>query len=173
MATIHSLAPEILADIFELAHDPHTPSTIYIPGTITDLSITLYVPNAAGDLPRAFATVQNLHHLTLRFDPAGVPRALNPPSSLFQSLAGSLPTSIKRLSIANVRGATDRTHLALSEVSLPEIQELFSHNRLPELARLDFADCKRKDLEDEAAAADLLAECDRRSIRVVCWEELL
>lgn len=45
--------------------------------------------------------------------------------------------------------------------------------RLPNLARLGFPACKRKDLEGEAAAADLLAKCERRSIRVVCWEELL
>ncbi|KAL8279541.1 hypothetical protein RQP46_008103 [Phenoliferia psychrophenolica] len=93
------------------------------------------------------------------------------PALHLQSLTATLPPSIKRLSI--VRGASDRTHLALSEIPLPEIQELFANERLSNLTRIDFPDCKRKDLEGEVAAADLLTECERRAIRVVCWEEFI
>ncbi|KAL8279543.1 hypothetical protein RQP46_008105 [Phenoliferia psychrophenolica] len=180
MATIHSLAPEILSGIFELAHDPHKPSAIppvqnssnYISEDADGHAGKSRGPT--GDLPRTFATVQHLYHFTLNFDPSvGVHRILIAASSIFESLAGSLPTSIKRLSITNVRGASDRTHLALSETQLAEIKDLFSNNRLPNLTRIDFPDCSRKDLEDEAEAADLLHECECRSIRVVCWEEFL
>ncbi|KAL8279506.1 hypothetical protein RQP46_008068 [Phenoliferia psychrophenolica] len=104
MATIHSLAPEILFKIFELAHDPHKPTTI----------------------------------------------------------------------VNNVGTSTTNTFVfPLSQAPFTEIKELISHNRLPNLTRLDFPDCKRKGLEDEAAAVDLLAECDDRSIRIVCWEEFI
>ncbi|KAL8279532.1 hypothetical protein RQP46_008094 [Phenoliferia psychrophenolica] len=145
----------------------------YIPATVTDLTLILYVPNDIPDLIPAFATVQKLHHLTFSFDPARRSNDYTSTSALLQSIAGSLPASIKRLSITNVRGAADRTHIALCKIPLAEIKDLFANDRLPSLTRLDFPDCKRKDLEDEAAAADLLAECERRSIRVVCWEEFI
>ncbi|KAL8279578.1 hypothetical protein RQP46_008140 [Phenoliferia psychrophenolica] len=178
MTKIHSLAPEILSDIFELAHDPHKPSTIVsdmIPPSVRALTIILSVPIDGPDLLPFFATVQFLHHLVLDFCSAYKDEYFvsTSTSSLLQSLAGSLPASITRLSIANVRGGADPTHLALSEIPLTEIQELFADERLPNLARIEFPDLKRKDLEDEAAAANLLAECEHQSIRVACWEDFL
>ncbi|KAL8279512.1 hypothetical protein RQP46_008074 [Phenoliferia psychrophenolica] len=140
----------------------------FIPTSVLDVSIILALPNGNDDLVPALATVHNLHHLTFEFI-----WERKESISLLESLAGSLPTSIERLSISNVSGDGDSNRIALSALPLPETQDVFSNDRLPKLARLDFTDCKRKDLEDAAAAADLLAECERKSIRVVCWEEFI
>ncbi|KAL8279518.1 hypothetical protein RQP46_008080 [Phenoliferia psychrophenolica] len=147
-------------------------ASVIIPPSVRDLSIILAVPSDAPEFLAFFATVQNLHHLTIVFGSEfEYRRMIGTP--YIRSLAGSLPASIKRLSI--VRDTPDPTHptLVLSPFPLSQIQELVSDDRLTNLTRLDFLDCKRKDLEDAAAAADLLAECERKSIRVVCWEEFL
>ncbi|KAL8279493.1 hypothetical protein RQP46_008055 [Phenoliferia psychrophenolica] len=265
MATIHSLAPEILIDIFELAHDPRKPSTMCAASLVCRawrdpaqrtlfLDIALPITNTTGPgantsqryeeyratrlhLPRRvelfgpqmnlhtagpvlrlisgvrqfvidkvflgidflhapelqelerleiviafwyypskllpfFSNVRDLNRITVEFHTGAIPTDRGTWTQL-AALAGSLPTSITRLGVANVSGASNRSHPSLSEIPLYEIQQLFSNDRLPNLARIDFPNCKRKDLEDEAAAGDLLAECKRRSIRVVCWEELI
>ncbi|KAL8279546.1 hypothetical protein RQP46_008108 [Phenoliferia psychrophenolica] len=198
MATIQSLAPEILSHIFELAHDAGKPSTILIsgvkdfkvsmaglpidfwdspdlqdatiiPATVVDLSITLSVPSGIPHLLPFFAAVQNLHHITLDFLPH---QSYISVFSFFGSLAGFLPASIKRLSIKNV-GDPNTTAYPLAYTPFLDLLDLISTDRLPNLTRIDFPVCKRKDLEDEAAAADLLAECERHSIRIVCWEDFI
>ncbi|KAL8279579.1 hypothetical protein RQP46_008141 [Phenoliferia psychrophenolica] len=129
------------------------------------------LPNINQDLVPAMATVPHLHHLTIVFARTTCTREYM--LHFFETITGSLPASIKRLSLKNARGAPDPNHLALFEIPLPEIQELFWSDRLPNLRRIDFPDCKRTDLEDDAAGADLLDECERQSIRVVCWEEFI
>ncbi|KAL8279568.1 hypothetical protein RQP46_008130 [Phenoliferia psychrophenolica] len=125
---------------------------VLIPASILDLSIILTLPlRDDDDLGPAFATVQHLHQLTLVF-----------------------PPSITRLSMNNVGNHyTNTSTLPLSQTPFNEIRRLFSHDRLPNLTRIDFPDCKRNDLEDEVSASDLLDECERRSIRIVCWEEFI
>ncbi|KAL8279479.1 hypothetical protein RQP46_008041 [Phenoliferia psychrophenolica] len=147
------------------------------PTTVVDLRIVLTAPNVRvdADLLPFFAKIQNLHRLTFDFCmKAGVAELIGLPtlSTFLKPLAGALPASIERLGIKNV-GTSEAERTLLSETPFIEILEFFSNDRLPNLARIDFPNCKRKDLEDEAAAADLLAECERKSIRIVCWEESL
>ncbi|KAL8279496.1 hypothetical protein RQP46_008058 [Phenoliferia psychrophenolica] len=247
MATIHSLAPEILLDIFELAHDPRKPSTMcaaslvcrawrdpaqrtlfldiaipaigtmftikihhwelylinrlhtprrvvlwdppndqsvrsnwdwssYIEASVLELSITIINPHAAGpadDLLTFLDNVQNLHHLTFRLKEGMNYGDIFKLECFLQSLAGSLPASIKRMSVKNLSSVPGPVGLPLQSLEFSPIMELLTGGRLSNLARLYLPDCKRNDVEDEAAAAELLAECERRSIRVVCWEDFL
>ncbi|KAL8276447.1 hypothetical protein RQP46_011149 [Phenoliferia psychrophenolica] len=146
------------------------PTSDLIPTTISDLSIILTVPNDAVGAPLFFTSVQNLHHLTLLFgNIKTIPPPPTPPIPAFiDALVGSLPSSLKRLGLKNVGGT-----FPLLQTPFKQIRDLFSGGGLPNLARIDFPDCKREDLEKEAAAADLVAECERRSIRIVCWEEFV
>ncbi|KAL8279477.1 hypothetical protein RQP46_008039 [Phenoliferia psychrophenolica] len=269
MATIHSLAPEFLIDIFELAHDPRRPSTMcaaslvcrawrdpaqrtlfldivvvlptehrlnkntskllplslsqsprlypprrvevlasstksidangelfqglagvkdlvitggYVsPGflsdlnlqaTVRDLSVILTVPNNIDEALSFFNSVQNLHRLTFNFENVPIEKYYSLPHALgsfLEALVGSLPSSIERLELKNIGGPGN----SLLQTPFNNILELFAGDRLPNLTRIDFPDCKRRDLEDEVAAADLLGECERKLIRVVCWEEFI
>ncbi|KAL8276445.1 hypothetical protein RQP46_011147 [Phenoliferia psychrophenolica] len=148
----------------------------FIPPSILELSFTIINPHAAGpaigDLLTFLAEVQNLHHLTFQLKGDMTTLELLNMDSLLQALAGSLPASIKRMSVKNLSSVPGPVGLPLQNIPFGPIMEL-SAGDLPNLARLDLPDCKRKDLEDEAAAADLLADCERRSIRIVCWEEFL
>ena len=99
------------------------------------------------------------------------PSSLGPANSAqsrhyLHALVGILPPAIARLSIV-------RDEFSISEIPLPRILTLIMVTNLPNLARLDFPDCERADVEEATEAADVLAECKRRSIRVVYWEDFL
>ncbi|KAL8281033.1 hypothetical protein RQP46_006712 [Phenoliferia psychrophenolica] len=238
MATIHLIAPEILNDIFKLAHDPHKPSTLCAAALVCrawrDLAQRTLFLDIAIPIPRIHeeeeGVVDNLNidmlrrwdaykstrlcppHLvelwgrgrggrvddpepvldfivgvkvlivaslrikmdffgspklrvTFQFDRSSDPGVFRTGANPLLSLAGSLPTSIKRLCLTQVSN--------FNTIQLPHFYATFSEENLPNLKRIDSPDFKRKDLEDAAGATDLLAECERRSIRVVCWEEFL
>ncbi|KAL8276443.1 hypothetical protein RQP46_011145 [Phenoliferia psychrophenolica] len=147
-------------------------SSNLIPATITDLSIILTVPNHIGTAVPFFSSVRNLHRLTFVFQALHIRLRLNHVKpvipAFLDALVGSLPSSLKRFELKNVGG-----NFPLLETPFKEILDLFSGGGLPNLAWIDFPDCKREDLENEPAAADLLAECERRSIRIVFGEESL
>ncbi|KAL8279576.1 hypothetical protein RQP46_008138 [Phenoliferia psychrophenolica] len=232
MTTVHSLAAEILSNIFELAHDPHTPSTMKSAALVCrawrdpaqrTLFLDIAMPIVMGEdasredwnrwchydstrihPPRRVELVQpqeprgclyvrgaralwvpgvrtlkigaySSWHLPIDFlkTPELSGTEIRDPyiRNQLNSTAAVLPASIERLGFKGV-GNTTGLH-PLPRTPFAEICDIISGDRLPNLTRLDFPDCKRKDLEDEAAAADLLAECERRSIRIVCWEEFI
>ncbi|KAL8279565.1 hypothetical protein RQP46_008127 [Phenoliferia psychrophenolica] len=179
MATIQSLAAEVLSNIFELAHDPHTPSTMKSAALVCrawrgpaqrTLFLDVVVPVFHGGSKGRKAV--HWDDYRSKWDNYRSKRLYTPrrvelmdSSSDMVRYRSTVPTMLTSARISSV--------IQTWQTPFNEIGSLLSNNSLPNLTRIDFPQCKRKDLEDEAAAADLLDECKRRLIRIVCWEEFI
>ncbi|KAL8279569.1 hypothetical protein RQP46_008131 [Phenoliferia psychrophenolica] len=135
---------------------------------LRDCALTLTTSRTAcPDLQPLYNILTHLTHFTIRITnhikSSATPR-------FFHSLVGTLPSTITRLTLE--RGDNwEWMHPSSLLYTIPFEKIMLVLSDLEQLKRLDFPDVKRVDLEALAAAADLLAECERRSIRVVCWEE--
>ncbi|KAL8279523.1 hypothetical protein RQP46_008085 [Phenoliferia psychrophenolica] len=142
------------------------------PVTVDDVSIILLVnPKLPIMFTGFLANVRNIHQFTFDF---GRLEPLSMIGQLLPVLARILPASIRRLGFKNV---VISSYMAIPGrplliVPLAEIKAICLDSGLTSLQRIDFPDCERKDLEYEVVSADLLAECKRRSIMVVCSGEL-
>ncbi|KAL8281518.1 hypothetical protein RQP46_006202 [Phenoliferia psychrophenolica] len=137
---------------------------------LTDCTISLPAAgHACPDLRPLFDILPVLSHFIIILKGFS-DTSLNP--QFLRSVVGTLPASIKRLTIERVdSGGWLGLDDALLSIPFKEIASLISNP--VNLARLELPDVRRAELEGHAAAADVLAEYELKSIRVVCWEDLL
>ncbi|KAL8279564.1 hypothetical protein RQP46_008126 [Phenoliferia psychrophenolica] len=136
---------------------------------LVDCSITVRTNwYTCPSLQPLFDILPLLSHFKIRIHKSSLP---NSNADYLHSLVGTLPNSIKRLTIERAHAWFRLDAESLVYIPFEDIGLIIEN--LDQLVRIDFPDVKRGDLEEYAGAADVLAECERRAIRVVCWEEFL
>lgn len=178
LESLHVTIPQS-AFIPYLGSDPSSGNTC-LPLTLRHFSLAMRQDRGRPDSFAALAATRDsfpaFTHFTILLDQTVVFE--NP----LEWLRGALPWSITRLSIecwkAPSRPAAEPDQ-QLKEPSPPFSTIPFSGlmdlmSELSKLERLDLPDCKRASFEgSQSSGAELVTECERRSIRIVCWEDFL
>ncbi|KAL8286552.1 hypothetical protein RQP46_004569 [Phenoliferia psychrophenolica] len=127
--------------------------------TLRHSSLTLL--RLGPDAPALLKAMPALVHLSLHLDYFDSKYPL-------KKLIGLLPPSIIRLTVVRNRDAAIGGHFPFTVIPFADISLLIAS--LPRLQRIDFPDCMEIYILEQAVSAVVVAECERRSIRMSCWE---
>ncbi|KAK4696443.1 hypothetical protein P7C70_g8378, partial [Phenoliferia sp. Uapishka_3] len=187
LATQSALEVEVDAYTYKSVLCDLTPLLERLATVFSQLAVRLLGPHDNLNLPPFLQSIHSLTHLTL-----DIP--LRNPERYITTLSAQLAISSRPVNprhrpltshpplITRVTLQRDKRHLTqnptglrnylaatIFKLPLTEIMDLISSRTTPSLARLDFPDSQRRDLE--VYAPEIVRECERRLIDVFCWED--